>query len=60
MITPPVGLNAFVLKGVVPSFTLREIFGGIWWFLQVEILTLVLILFIPALATWLPTLAFTK
>ena len=58
MITPPVGLNAFVLKGVVPSFSLREIFGGIWWFLQVEILTLILILFIPALATWLPSLAF--
>ena len=58
MITPPVGLNAFVLKGVVPSFSLREIFGGIWWFLQVEILTLILILFIPALATWLPRLAF--
>lgn len=58
MITPPVGLNAFVLKSVVPSFSLREIFGGIWWFLQVEMLTLILILFIPALATWLPSLAF--
>jgi tripartite ATP-independent transporter DctM subunit len=58
MITPPVGLNAFVLKSVVPSFSLREIFGGIWWFLQVEILTLLLIFFIPSLATWLPSLAF--
>lgn len=58
MITPPIGLNAFVLKSVVPSFSLREIFGGIWWFLQVEILTLILILLIPALATWLPSVAF--
>lgn len=58
MITPPVGLNAFVLKSVVPSFSLREIFGGIWWFLQVELVTLILILFIPALATWLPSVAF--
>ena len=58
MITPPVGLNAFVLKSVVPSFSLREIFGGIWWFLQVEVITLILILFIPALATWLPSFAF--
>ncbi len=58
MITPPVGLNAFVLKSVVPSFSLREIFGGIWWFLQVELLTLILILFFPAIATWLPSLAF--
>lgn len=60
MITPPVGLNAFVLKSVVPSFSLREIFGGIWWFLQVEVLTLILILFIPTLATWLPSLAFAE
>ncbi len=58
MITPPVGLNAFVLKSVVPSFSLREIFGGIWWFLQVELLTLILLLFFPAIATWLPGLAF--
>jgi tripartite ATP-independent transporter DctM subunit len=58
MITPPVGLNAFVLKGVVPSFSLREIFGGIWWFLQVELITLVLLLLFPFLATWLPRLAF--
>ncbi len=58
MITPPVGLNAFVLKSVVPSFSLREIFGGIWWFLQVELLTLILLLFFPAIATWLPSLAF--
>ena len=58
MITPPIGLNAFVLKSVVPSFTLREIFGGIWWFLQVEFITLILLLAFPLLATWLPGLAF--
>ncbi len=60
LITPPVGLNAFVLKGVVPSFSLKEIFGGIWWFLQVEIITLLMILFIPTIATFLPELAFAK
>jgi C4-dicarboxylate transporter DctM subunit len=58
MITPPVGLNAFVLKSVVPSFSLREIFGGIWWFLQVELVTLILLLLFPVLATWLPSVAF--
>ncbi len=58
MITPPIGLNAFVLKSVVPNFSLREIFGGIWWFLQVELITLVLLLLFPFLATWLPSVAF--
>ncbi|MGJ8556549.1 MAG: TRAP transporter large permease [Sulfitobacter geojensis] len=60
LITPPVGLNAFVLKGVAPSFSLKEIFGGIWWFLQVEVLTLLMIMFIPAIATFLPELAYAK
>lgn len=58
MITPPIGLNAFVLKSVVPNFSLREIFGGIWWFLQVEFITLVLLFTFPFLATWLPSVAF--
>ncbi|TCK99298.1 tripartite ATP-independent transporter DctM subunit [Shimia isoporae] len=60
LITPPVGLNAFILKGVVPSLSLKEIFGGIWWFLQVEVITLIMIMFIPAIATFLPELAFAK
>ncbi len=60
LITPPVGLNAFVLKGVAPSFSLKEIFGGIWWFLQVEVITLIMIMFIPIIATFLPDLAFAK
>ncbi|MBM1689510.1 TRAP transporter large permease [Sulfitobacter geojensis] len=60
LITPPVGLNAFVLKGVAPSFSLKEIFGGIWWFLQVEVITLLMIMFIPAIATILPELAYAK
>ncbi len=60
LITPPVGLNAFVLKGVAPSFSLKEIFGGIWWFLQVEVITLIMILFIPAIATFLPEFAYAK
>jgi C4-dicarboxylate transporter DctM subunit len=60
LITPPVGLNAFVLKGVAPSFSLKEIFGGIWWFLQVEVITLVMIILIPAIATMLPEMAYAN
>lgn len=60
LITPPVGLNAFVLKGVAPTFSLKEIFGGIWWFLQVEVITLLMILFIPAIVIFLPELAYAR
>ena len=58
LITPPIGLNAFVLKSVAPDFTFREIFGGIWWFIQVEIITLAILFSFPELTTFLPDLMF--
>lgn len=58
MITPPIGLNAFVVKSTAPEFSLSEIFRGIWWFLQVELVTLVLLMAFPGLVTWLPGLMF--
>jgi len=57
-ITPPFGINAFMLKSVVPEFSLPEIFRGIWWFLQVEFITLVILILFPAISTWLPSIIF--
>ena len=58
LITPPVGLNAFVLKSVSPGFNFKEIYHGIWWFLQVEIIVLGIIFAFPELALWLPNLMY--
>ena len=58
LITPPVGLNAFVLKSVSPGFTFKEIYHGIWWFLQVELVVLGIIFAFPELALWLPNLMY--
>ena len=58
LITPPVGLNAFVLKSVSPDFNFKEIYHGIWWFLQVEIVVLGIIFAFPELALWLPNLMY--
>jgi C4-dicarboxylate transporter DctM subunit len=54
MITPPVGLNLFILKGAVPNITMRDIVGGSTPFLLLLMLGLVLIMVFPSLATWLP------
>ena len=54
MITPPVGLNLFVLKGTVPNITMRDIVGGSLPFLVLLVLGLALIMIFPSLATWLP------
>lgn len=53
MITPPIGLNVFVLERAtgVPA---QRIFAGVWPFVVAALVLVVLLIFIPALATWLP------
>ncbi len=55
LITPPVGLNAYVLKGVVGDrVPLERIFKGILWFLAMDVVTLVILITIPEISLWLP------
>jgi C4-dicarboxylate transporter, DctM subunit len=54
MITPPVGLNLFVLKGVVPDISLKEIYSGSIYFVLILFFGLAVIMSFPALTTWLP------
>ncbi|MCY6379426.1 TRAP transporter large permease [Hoeflea prorocentri] len=55
LITPPVGLNVFVLKGVVGNVPTSTIFRGVTPFWLVDIIRLFLLLAIPALALYLPS-----
>ena len=55
-ITPPVGVNVFVIKGIAPEIPLETIFRGIIPFLAgLIILTIILFIF-PQIATFLPSL----
>jgi len=54
MITPPVGLNLFILKGSVPGVTMKDIVGGSLPFLLLLMLGLAIIMIFPQLAIWLP------
>ena len=57
MITPPLGLNVFVLKGVVgDEVKLETMFRGVLGFLAVDLVTLLLLLSFPAISLWLPSL----
>lgn len=53
MITPPIGLNVFVLERAtgVPA---QRIFAGIWPFVVAALALVVLLIFFPQIATWLP------
>ena len=57
LITPPVGLNVFVLRGVLPDVSLGTIFKGVTPFWCADILRLLLLLFFPSISIILPRLA---
>ncbi|SIS95707.1 TRAP transporter large permease [Paracoccus saliphilus] len=54
MITPPIGINVFVMHGVRKDIPLGTIFHGIMPFLGADIIRLLLIILFPAIALWLP------
>ena len=54
LITPPVGLNVFVLKGVIEDVSTATIFNGVTPFWIVDLLRLVLLVLIPSLVLFLP------
>jgi len=56
VITPPVGMNVYIIKGVAPDIPLETIFKGIWPFLIAIIICLALLMAFPQMATFLPSL----
>jgi len=56
VITPPVGVNVFVIKGIAPDVPLELIFRGIMPFLAALILLTIIITLVPQIATFLPSL----
>jgi tripartite ATP-independent transporter DctM subunit len=53
-LSPPVALSAYFLKGVVPQWSLTDIYAGMVQFMGLQMLGMAIILIFPGLATWLP------
>lgn len=58
LITPPVGLNLYVVQGIMPEVPLRDILAGSLPYVGVLALGILLLVFFPEIATWLPNLMF--
>jgi TRAP-type C4-dicarboxylate transport system permease large subunit len=58
VITPPVGMNVYIIKGVVPDIPLEVIFRGIWPFLLAILICIALLIIFPGIATVLPNAFF--
>ncbi len=57
MITPPIGMNVFVIKGVVGDLaSTTSIFKGIFWFLVMDLFVLLFLMTVPEFILFLPNL----
>jgi len=54
LITPPIGMNLFVVKGVAPRISMSEMSRGILPFIGADIVRLALLVMLPGLILWLP------
>lgn len=54
VITPPVGMNVYIIKGVATNVPLETIFKGIWPFLFAVIVCIIALIIFPQIATFLP------
>lgn len=54
LITPPIGLNVYVIAGLDKETTLTDVFAGANWFILMEIVTVIIIFCFPFIATYLP------
>ena len=57
LITPPIGLNVFVLKSMLPDIELTKIFRGVLPFIAADIIRITLIVAIPGISLFLPGLS---
>ena len=57
LITPPIGLNCFVVAGVRPDISVQDVFRGVTPFFIADAVTIALLVAFPAIVLWLPSLA---
>jgi len=57
LITPPMGINVFVIKGIAEDVSLLEVFLGVLPFCLALLVLIALVIAFPSLATYLPELA---
>ena len=56
LITPPVGLNLYVINGIAPDIPLKTILTGSMPFVVCMVLAIVILSVFPGVVTWLPDL----
>lgn len=55
LITPPIGLNCFVVAGVRPECSVQDVFRGCFPFFLADAATIAVLIAVPGIVIWLPT-----
>jgi C4-dicarboxylate transporter, DctM subunit len=55
LITPPIGMNVFVIKGIAKDVPLETIFRGVMPFVVAQIALIAILVVVPQIALWLPS-----
>lgn len=58
VVTPPFGINLFMMKALVPDMQLTTIYRGVMPFVAADVVKLALLIAFPVLTLWLPSVAF--
>jgi C4-dicarboxylate transporter DctM subunit len=58
LITPPIGLNVFIMKSMLPDVPLQQIFKGIVPFFLADLMRLAIVILVPSVVLWLPNLLY--
>ncbi len=59
LITPPIGLNLYVMKSMTPDLPLSAIMRGVFPFFVADLVRLTVVVWVPAIALFLPNLLFS-
>ncbi|WP_320826994.1 TRAP transporter large permease [Reinekea sp.] len=55
LITPPIGLNCFVVAGVRKDISVQDVFRGVTPFFAADVLTIAVLIAVPSIVLWLPS-----
>jgi TRAP-type C4-dicarboxylate transport system permease large subunit len=54
LVSPPYGLNLFMMQAVVPGIKMGDLYRGVTWFLVIDVISLIIFIAVPGIVLWLP------
>ncbi len=56
LVSPPYGLNLFMMQATVPNMQMGDLYRGVIWFIVIDIISMALFIAYPQLVLWLPSM----